>query len=134
MIRDGMEVWSWTDYNLGTDFCLFENFSIQDPRHYSDHYMVLGCVHSASLREHARYLGGSKRLPLLPSNEPTREDRIFAALWRAAQKPWAQEAWKNSWILVTTWRLMDERVPKRRYIAKYQALIRRLGRAIKASL
>ena len=34
----------------------------------------------------------------------------------------------------TTWRLVDERVSARRDIAKYQALIRRLGHAIRASL
>ena len=134
MIWEGMEVRSWTDYNLGTDFRLFANVSVREPRHNSDHYMVLGYVHSASLREHARYLGGSNRLPLRPSTEPTREDRIFAALQRAVPKPQAQEAWKNSWILATTWRLVDKRVSALRYIAKYQTLIRRLGRAIKASL
>ena len=120
--------------NLGTYFCLFANVSVRYHRHNSDHYIVLGCVHSASLMEHSRYLQGSKRLLLCPLTEPTREDRIFAALWRAVPKPRAQEAWKNSWISATTWRLVYERVSARRYIAKYQALIRRLGRAIKVSL
>ena len=32
------------------------------------------------------------------------------------------------------WRLIDKRVSARRDLAKYQALIRRLGRAIRASL
>ena len=50
MIREGGEVRSQTDYILGTDCCLFENFSVRDPRHESDHYMVLGCLHSASLK------------------------------------------------------------------------------------
>ena len=63
MIWEGMEVRSRTDFNLGTDCRLFSFFSVQDPRHNSDHYMVMGCVHSASLRENARYLGGSKRPP-----------------------------------------------------------------------
>ena len=35
---------------------------------------------------------------------------------------------------MTTWRLVDERVSARRDIAKNQALIRRLGRAIRAGL
>ena len=64
MIREGREVQSWTDYILGTDCHLFGNNSVWDPRHNSDHYMVLGCLHSASLKEHARYLRGRKRLPL----------------------------------------------------------------------
>ena len=118
----------------GDGFPSLCNVSVRDPRHKSDHYMILGYVHSASLREHVRYLGGSKRPPLCPSTEPTREDRIFAALRKAVPKTRAQEAWKNSWKLATTWRLMDKRVSARRYIVKYQALIRRLGRAIKASL
>ena len=71
---------SRTDYILGTNCRLFGNVSVRDPRHNSDHYMVLGCLHSASLREHTRYLGECKRLPLLPPTAPTREDRIFAAL------------------------------------------------------
>ena len=88
MIWEGREVLSRTDYILGTDFRLFGNVSARDPRHNSDHYMVLGCLISASLREHVRYLGGRKRLPLRPPTEPTREDRIFAALRRAVLKLW----------------------------------------------
>ena len=43
MIREGREVRSWTDYTLGTDFRIFGNVSVWDPRHKSDHYMVMGC-------------------------------------------------------------------------------------------
>ena len=125
---------SWTEYILGEDFRLFGNVYVRDPRHNSDHYMVLGCLHSASLRENARCLGGCKRLPLRPPTAPTREDRIFAALRRAVPKPQAQEARKNVWILATTWRLVDDRVSARRDITKDQAKIQRLVRAIKSSL
>ena len=96
--------------------------------------MVLGCLHIAPLREHARYLGGSKRLPLRPPTAPTREDGLFTALRRAVPKPLAKEAMKNAWILAATWILVDKRVSAFRDLAKDQALIRRLGRAIKASL
>ena len=68
MIREGREMRYWTDYILGTDCRLFGNVSIRDPRNNSDHYMVLGCLHSAPLREHARYLGGRKRPPPPPTN------------------------------------------------------------------
>ena len=85
MLRKGREVRSRTDYILETDHRLFRNVSIQDPRHNSDHYMVLGFLHSASLTEHTRYLGGRKKLPLRPPTEPTREDKIFAALLYVAQ-------------------------------------------------
>ena len=130
MVKEGREVRSRTDYILGTDRRLFGNVSLRDPRHNSYHYMVLVYLHSASLKEHARYLGGRKCLYLLPPTEPT----IFATLWRAVPKPWAWEAQKNAWILEITWRLIDERVSTRRDLAKYQALIRRLSRDIRESL
>ena len=77
---------SRTDYILGTDLRLFRNVSFQDPRHNSDHYMVLGCLPSASLMEHKRYLGGRNKLPLRPPTELTREDKKFAALRRAVPR------------------------------------------------
>ena len=50
MLRKGREVRSRTDYILGTDRRIFGNVSVRDPRHNSDHYLVLGCLHSASLK------------------------------------------------------------------------------------
>ena len=76
MLQKGSEVRSRTDYILGKDRYLFGNVSVWDSRHNSDHYMVLGCLTSASLTEHKRYLGGG----LKPPTEPTREDKVFAAL------------------------------------------------------
>ena len=52
MLQKGREVRSRTDYILGTDRRLFGNVSVRDPRHNSNHYTVLGCLHSASMREH----------------------------------------------------------------------------------
>ena len=54
MIGAGREVRSPTDYILGTDRCIFWNVSVWDPRNNSDHYMVMGCLRSASLREQSR--------------------------------------------------------------------------------
>ena len=45
------------DYILGTDCCLFQNVATQDPRHNTNHYMFLGCLHGVTLREHHHYLG-----------------------------------------------------------------------------
>ena len=101
---------------MWTDRRLFGNVCIRDPRHNSDHYMVMCCLNRASLREHARYLGGRKRLPLLPPNAPMREDIIFAALRRAVLKPRSQESRKNAWILATMWIIFDKRVSARRKI------------------
>ena len=64
MIRAGRDVRSWMDYILRNDLLLFWNVSVQDPRHKSDHYMVLGCFRSDPLGEHSKYLRGCKRLPL----------------------------------------------------------------------
>ena len=69
MIREGLEVRSWTDYILGIDRCLFGNVSVQEPRHNSDHYMVLSCLHSSPLREHVRYLRGNKQPPPPPPTD-----------------------------------------------------------------
>ena len=68
----GGEVMSQTNYILGTDFRLFWNFSVRDPRHNSDRYMVLGFLRSAPLRDHVKYLWGPKRLPLQLPITPTR--------------------------------------------------------------
>ena len=64
MVIEGKVVRSRTDYILGTDRRLFWNVSVRDPRHNTDHYMVLGCLRSAPEREHKKYLTGRKRLLL----------------------------------------------------------------------
>ena len=87
MIREEREVRYRTDYILGTDCRIFGNVSVRDPGHNSDHYLVLGCLHSAYLKDHTHYLGGRKKPPLRPPIEPTRGDTNFAALWRAVTKP-----------------------------------------------
>ena len=98
MLQKGREVRSQTDYILGTDRCLFGNVSVQDRRHNSDHYMVLGCLTSASLTEHNRSLGGRKRWPMRPLTKPTRVDKLFAALRRAVPKAQLRAARQNAWI------------------------------------
>ena len=74
MLRKVREVRSPTDYILGTDCRLFRNVTVQDPRHNSDHYMVLGCLTSAPLSETKRYLRGWKRWPVRPPVKPTKGD------------------------------------------------------------
>ena len=66
MLSKGREVRSRTDYILGTDRRLFRNVTVRDPRHNSDHYMVLGCLPSAPLIETKQYLGVLKRWPVRP--------------------------------------------------------------------
>ena len=134
MVRVGREVRSRTDYILGKYRCIFKNLAVRDPRHNSDHYLVLGCLHSSPLREQNNSLRRRKRIPLRPPPTPTREDGLFAALRRAIPKPKPWESRKNEWILVATWRIVDKRVFARWYLARYQSHIWRLGSAINASL
>ena len=72
--------------------------------------------------------------PLRPPTAPTREEGIIEALQRDVPKPLARDARKSAWISAAMWIVVDERVAAPQDIAKYQALTRRLGRAIKASL
>ena len=134
MLQKGREVRYRTDYILGTDRRLFGNVSIWDPRHNSDHYMVLGCLPSASLTEHKRYLGGRKRWPISPPTNPTRVDKNFAALRRAVPKVQTRAARRNAWISEEMWRLVDERSSACWDPRKGRALKRQLRRAVKASL
>ena len=53
MVLAGREMRYRTDYILGTDCCLFWNVSVQDPRHNSDHYLLLVCLFRSPLREHS---------------------------------------------------------------------------------
>ena len=87
MVREGKVIRSRTDYLLGTDRSLFRNVTIRDPRHNSDHYMVVGQLRGGTVREHVQYIKGQIRLPLMPPKEPTREDKLFGDLRRAVPKP-----------------------------------------------
>ena len=87
MVRLRREVRSQTEYILRIDCHIFSNMSVREPSHNSDHYMVLGCLYSAAIREHAEYLERHMCLPLQPPTSLTREDGIFAALRRAIPKP-----------------------------------------------
>ena len=72
MVREGSVVRSRTDYLLGTDRSLFRNVSVRDPRHNTNHYMVVGHLRSATAQDHACYIKGRRKMPLKPPTEPTR--------------------------------------------------------------
>ena len=63
---------SQTNYILRMDHRLFWNVSVQDPRHNSEPYMVLGCLRSTPLRDHAKYLGGCKQVPPMNTDRPNK--------------------------------------------------------------
>ena len=125
---------SRTDYILGTDRRLFQNVAVQDPRHNTDHYMVLGCLPGAPLAKTKRYQGGQRRWPVAPPAAPSRVDTLFEALRRAVPKKAPREARQNAWILAETWRLVNDRVATRRDPWYCQADRRTLGRKIRRSL
>ena len=129
----GGAVRSRTDYILGTDRSLFRNVAVRDPHHNSDHYMVMGLLRGRTGREHVKYIAGQRRIPMKPPKRLTREDELFGDLRWAVPKPQPREQHRNAWISEETWRIVDERVTM---ILKprAQAGIRRLGRAIQASL
>ena len=131
-LRRGVQ--SRTDCILGTYRCLCRNVAVRYPQHNSDHYIFLGFLHSAPLREHTKYLGQSTRIPLQPPTTLTREDGIFADLRSYIPNPKSQEDRKNMWISEDTWRLINKRVSARWDPTRSQTLLRRLGRAINASL
>ena len=85
------------------------------------------------MREHIRYIAGRRRLPLKPPKRPKREDSLFGDLRRAVPKPQPREQHRNVWISEETWELVDERVTMR-HKSRDQTGMRRLGRAIQASL
>ena len=99
---------SRTDYLLGTDKSLFRNVAVRDPRHNSDHFMVVGHLRSETAREHACYIQGRRKMPLKPPTEPTREDEIFGDLQRAVPKPLERRKHRNAWISEETLRLANK--------------------------
>ena len=42
MVRQGMVVRSCMKYILGSDHWIFQNVDVRDPRHNSNHIMVIG--------------------------------------------------------------------------------------------
>ena len=98
MVGEGKAIRSRTDYLLGTDRSLFRNVAVLDPRYNSDHYMVVGLIRGGKTREHTRYIAGTRRMPLTPPKEPTREDTLFGDLRRAVPKPHMRKQHRNAWI------------------------------------
>ena len=122
------------DYILGSDRQISQNAAVRDPRHNSNHFMVMGCLRGASPREQYCYLGSRTRLPLCPSVRQTRAqaDKLFSELQRAVTKPDKHTARHNLWMSVETWRLADKRVSIQWEPGRDQRQIRRLGRAIRS--
>ena len=128
MLRNGKDVRSQTDYILGKDRRLFRNVAVRDPHRKSDHYMVLGCLPSAPLVDHKRYLEGRKLWPVRTPVKLMQIDQLVASLQRAVLKAQLRKKRQNAWISEKTWRLIDERVSARRYPRYGQDFTRQIGR------
>ena len=124
------EVRSWADYILDTERHLFRNMSLWDPRNNSDHCLILGCLRSATLREHENYIWRSTRHPLCNPTTVTKEDGLFVYLRRTILKPKSQGKNNNPWILADTWRIVDTKLLMRQYPARNQGLLQHLSRQI----
>ena len=127
---------SLTDYIMCSVRQIFHNVAVQEPQHNSGDYMVMVCLRFDSPRDHSYYLGRRIRPPLCTPGRQTRTqaENIFAELWRAVPKPEKWAARRNLWILAETRRIINKRVSARREPGRYQRGIRRLGRAIQATL
>ena len=119
-----------TNYILGTSCRIFRNVSVQEPRKKSDHYFIIGCLRSATLREHENYLWRRTRHPLCKPTTMTKENGLFVSLRRTIPKPKAQEENNDPWILGDTLRLVHTRLSVRQYPTRNQGLLQRLSRQI----
>ena len=79
---DGREVRSRREYILGTDRILFQDAAIQDTRHHSEHYMVLGCLRGGPTKDLTGCLQKACRFPLRPlrHNLVLAPDKLFSEL------------------------------------------------------
>ena len=104
------------DYIFGYDRQIIQNVAVRDPRHNSNHFVLMGCLCGASPRKNLRYLGRWMRLLLRLPGRQTRmwADKIFAKLRSAIPKPDKQAVRHNLWILEDTYRLIDKIVSARR--------------------
>ena len=107
--------------------------AVRDPRHNSDHYMVVRHLQSETAREHAIYIRGRQTMPLQPPKAPTREDELFGNLQRAVPKPHERDKNRKAWISEETWRIADVGASAKRE-TRVRARLRRLGRAFMAIL
>ena len=83
------EMRSWTDYIMGTESHLFRNVVVQDAKHNTDHYLLLGCLCGSTPAAHSRYLERHTRFPIRTPETSDRVDHIFSELRRdIPRSPW----------------------------------------------
>ena len=98
--------------------------NVRDPRHKSDHFMVVGCLCGDSPRNF--FLPRAQDAHTATSARPSDEDAadtIFAELRRAVLNPDKRAARHDLWISAETWILVDERVSARQETGREQRRI-----------
>ena len=132
MRRGGWEVRSRTDYILGKDSSMLQNVAVQDSRHNTEHYLVLGYLCGSAPTAHLRYLGNFTRSPIRSPATTEKEDRMFDELRRAITRPHRQERHLQAWISPETWSLIVTRIEALQL--KDQRISQSLAHAINAAL
>ena len=113
---------------------MFLNVAVQDHRHNSNHYMVLGCLHGITLREYQLYFGLCMRLPLYLPKQLSREYSLFSSLRKVVPNTSARERAHASWILEEAWRVINARVSFWRSPYRFQRCVLYIGRQVKLLL
>ena len=52
------------------DRSLFRNVAVRDPRHNSDHYMVMGLLRGGTAKAHDKYIAGRRKVPMQLQHGP----------------------------------------------------------------
>ena len=132
MARGGREMYSWTNYILGTDCRLLHTMGIRDAGHNTDNYLVLGCLCGATPAAQSRYIRKRKSSPIKPLKTMDRVYRLFADLRGGIPKPHWREHLCQAWILPEPWRPINTRIAALR--SGYQRNSRVLSRIMKARI
>ena len=114
MQQGGREVFSPTDYILGTYIRLFQNVAVHYARHNTYHYLVLGCFRGTKPAALLIYLGKHTRLPIRSLAPPDKADHMFAELWGDIFNPPRRQLHCQAWIYPEIWSLIDTRMAARR--------------------
>ena len=134
MKRDGQEVWSQTDYILGTDRRLFQVMDGRDTQHDLYYYIFMGCLMREPAKDLTVYLRKPRRFPLLPLRRDLAmaPENIFSELKTQIPKPPLNEWVRRAWIYDKNWPAIYARVTARR--EEDQRTVRQLSRQIRAGL
>ena len=97
--------------------------SVQDSRHNTDHYLVIGCLCGAAPSYHSHYIGKWKQFLMKLPNIPGGVDRLFAELRGGIPKLPQWERPYHVFILMKTWQIIDTRIAALRSLIFFKAIL-----------